>query len=448
MDQKLKIICIEDTSIEEDKTPITAEELKTHDVEEVLVMGKNPHIENPPHYERLHSERLHSELGGSTAHRWLNCPGSVFLARTVPTPKTSEAAAEGTLAHEIAEALLEGFLMFKLNGDASLYPADTRAYDPVMVEHINSYVEAVWENILEQSITNKAWGLEEKFEINEKLGMFGSIDFWAIYLDDRGHRVGAVCDFKYGFGYVDHKKNAQLAFYAVALRNFARSKGKDLDEVRAVIYQPRCLQGDPYREVKFTAKQLANWEEKFLKVAHQVLVAKKESYKTGDWCKWCPAQAVCPKYQEVLKKETELDLVKLDEVTLPEPRKMTDEQLKKIIIYQSDLIAFVHACVAYGVNRHITGQPLPGMKLVGSKPRRIWKDNQDEIAEELKKLGLKEPYNLKLKGIGEVEKKLGKGKIDSFLTTSAVKPILVEDSDDRQALATEMLKLLDVTDEK
>lgn len=49
-----------------------------------------------------HKDRAHALFGPSSAHRWLECPGSVLLEQGMPDT-ASESAAEGTLAHELAE---------------------------------------------------------------------------------------------------------------------------------------------------------------------------------------------------------------------------------------------------------------------------------------------------------------------------------------------------------
>ena len=53
-----------------------------------------------------HKSREHSEIGASGAKRWMNCPGSVRLCRTIPN-ESSAAAEEGTAAHELAETCLK-----------------------------------------------------------------------------------------------------------------------------------------------------------------------------------------------------------------------------------------------------------------------------------------------------------------------------------------------------
>lgn len=47
----------------------------------------------------------HAVLSASSAHRWLNCPGSVSLTKDMPDTK-SEYAEEGRLAHAVAELKL------------------------------------------------------------------------------------------------------------------------------------------------------------------------------------------------------------------------------------------------------------------------------------------------------------------------------------------------------
>ena len=55
-----------------------------------------------------HSERAHSLLSASSAHIWINCPPSARLGEQFPDRPT-DAAAEGTLAHELAELRLRNY---------------------------------------------------------------------------------------------------------------------------------------------------------------------------------------------------------------------------------------------------------------------------------------------------------------------------------------------------
>ena len=48
----------------------------------------------------------HARLGPSSAYRWLNCTASALLVEQEGVFRESEAADEGTFAHEVLEAML------------------------------------------------------------------------------------------------------------------------------------------------------------------------------------------------------------------------------------------------------------------------------------------------------------------------------------------------------
>ena len=52
--------------------------------------------------------RAHALLSASSAHRWMACPPSAKLEAKLPDT-TSEAAAEGTLAHKVCELKLQNY---------------------------------------------------------------------------------------------------------------------------------------------------------------------------------------------------------------------------------------------------------------------------------------------------------------------------------------------------
>lgn len=66
-----------------------------------------------------HSERKHALLSASGASRWLACPPSAKLEEQFPDAE-SEAAAEGTLAHELAEAKVRNYFFPKEFGKRKL----------------------------------------------------------------------------------------------------------------------------------------------------------------------------------------------------------------------------------------------------------------------------------------------------------------------------------------
>ena len=55
----------------------------------------------PPAAPEGHAGRAHAVLSASGAHRWIACPPSALLEAELPE-STSDAAAQGTAAHELA----------------------------------------------------------------------------------------------------------------------------------------------------------------------------------------------------------------------------------------------------------------------------------------------------------------------------------------------------------
>jgi len=70
------------------------------------------------------SERVHSRFAPSSLSRVLACPPSVILAeaRTAPPTPPSFYAAEGTVAHALAEARLRGEPGFDLDSTVIVPP--------------------------------------------------------------------------------------------------------------------------------------------------------------------------------------------------------------------------------------------------------------------------------------------------------------------------------------
>lgn len=399
--------------------------------------------------EKPHTERLHGALGGSTASQWTNCPGSYFYRQTIPPAPPGPAAIDGTKAHEIAEIVLNDFLEHRVTGS----DPDVRANllddcDDDMVAAAKDYVKCLWENVLERSITGKYYGIEETFVLSKDFDMWGSADFWAVYLDDRAKRVGVIADFKYGYNQVKVEKNAQLAFYACAMQEEFIAMDKELDRVVAVIYQPRGG-GEAYKETSFSNTQLKAWKKKFMQAGAQIFIKQKPKFKVGEWCRWCRAQAVCKAYAKQVITKSDLALVDTN-ITLPQPEQMDDKAIANIVLNADMLERFIDSCKQYAISRYIKGKALPGTKAIQSKGRRAWKtEKEEEIGNTLINYGVTNPFKKKLRGIGEIEKELkkilGPGVDDTMkgLTTLSLGSLSIVSEDDPRPRAVTSDDLLD-----
>ena len=179
----------------------------------------------------------HALLSPSSAKRWLSCPASISLSAGLPEPPESPYAAEGTLAHAVAESKLR-----MLSGEIT--PAQHEAqmkelwkseyWCGEMDEATDFYADTVMERLaasgddaelmVEQQLDLDAWAPES----------FGTSDAVII-----GGSTIEVIDLKYGKGVkVDAPGNPQLRLYALGA---AALFGDiyEFDTARYTIIQPR-----------------------------------------------------------------------------------------------------------------------------------------------------------------------------------------------------------------
>lgn len=393
----------------------------------------------------MSEDRKHAFFGGSSAHIWSNCTGSVFLLQEIPEIPAGPDAERGTEVHSICENLLKSFLHYKQTGELQDVTAQY-SNDEEGLELAKGYVEAVWEKVLFKTITGKGFGLEEKFIIDEHLKMWGFADFWCVYIDDRGKRAGCIVDYKNGYVRVEADKNVQLAFYALGLLLLVRELGKDLDYVRAVIYQPNDGSEEAYREHTFSIKQLETFHKKFLKAAHSILIKNKATFKTGKWCTFCKAKAVCKKYQENLGAKSSLALINDDNFKLPVLKTVSDKVLVNILTHRKEIEKLLKAAHEYALSRHTSGNPIEGIKIVEGRSQRKWLDDHNKIVTDIEETVGKNKINLwnepKIKSLTSLEKELkkvvGKETTEGLLTrlTTRTAPTLyiVPESDPRPAI--------------
>lgn len=379
----------------------------------------------------------HSELGGSNAFIWANCQGSVFLLRQLPPQEETVHTLEGTKQHDILARLLGAFLKFKVTGkrfDENQILDDCSSDDAR--DALLGCVEAVWIRVLGRTITGKFYGIEEKFDFDHNLAMFGTVDFWVVFIDDRGRRVLVVFDYKNGQKPVKAEKNPQLAYYAISIRKWLREHKKDIDHCIAVIYQPFDFTvEDPFKPTTFSPKQLDIWEKKFYTAARTIYVKKEHKFKLGDYCQFCNARHVCEAYRKELNKNAALKLVD-SEVELPDVEMLSPEQRLGIAMSAGKLKDFIGRVYASVLRDTLKGKFKGEAKVIVGRGRRTWnKELTEKAIRTFRKLGY-DPADfctMKLRGIGEVEKRIGRETVERFVKQGTGRPILVSADDEREA---------------
>ena len=223
----------------------------------------------------------HAVLSASSSHRWLNCNPSARLESEFEDRET-EAAAEGTAAHALAEHKLRKALKMRSRKPVSKFDSDE------MDIHTDGYVEFVLESLAEA----KQLCADPKVLIEQRLDFscyvpdgFGTGDC-LIVADKLLH----IIDFKYGQGVlVDAEKNPQMMLYALgALRIFDCLY--NITEVSMSIYQPRRENVSTWT---ISVKELDEWAEKTLKPRAELAFKGEGEYCPGSWCQFCKAAVKC-----------------------------------------------------------------------------------------------------------------------------------------------------------
>lgn len=370
-----------------------------------------------------HSEREHALLSPSSSSRWLNCTPSARLAENKEN-KSSVYAEEGTLFHEICEYCLAqwnagvwepdpfGEELPELKDDHLMHPL----FKQEMFRHARNYCDFVMnENYnLEKSDGACKMLLEEKVDISEYAPeCFGSVDCQLV-----GRDTLIVIDLKYGEGVkVYAERNTQMMLYALGA-----IKGKpSIKTIRLVIAQVRLNHFDVW---EISANDLLQWADKVLKPTAKKAFAGKGEQKTGDWCGFCPVKAQCRKQYEAVVND-------FDRYEYPEL--LTEDEICDLIEKIDKYKGWLESVNKFVYDEALRGHKWKGYKLVAGRSSRVITD-EEAIRQDLltKKYLEDEIFNIKLKGIGDLEKLVGKKQFSAlygqYVKSKPGNPKLVPDS--------------------
>lgn len=360
----------------------------------------------------------HAVLSASSSHRWLNCNPSARLEQEFEDWET-EAAAEGTAAHALAEHKLRKALKMRSSRPQSQFDSDE------MEEHTDSYVEFV----LEQLERAKQYCTDPMILIEQKLDFscyvpdgFGTGDC-LIVADKTLH----IIDFKYGLGVlVDAYENPQMMLYALgALRIF--DSLYDIEKVSMSIFQPRRENVSTW---SIPVTELKQWADETLKPKAELAYAGKGEYVPGAWCQFCKAAVKCR-----ARADARMELAKYEFAL---PPLLTDAEIEDILGKLDDLTKWANEIIAYAQDAAINhGKHWTGFKVVESKTNRKYTD-ETAVIEAANAAGYHDIYKKSLISITEMEKLMGKKTfseiLGEYVKKPQGKPTLVPASDKRPAI--------------
>lgn len=351
-----------------------------------------------------HAERDHAILSPSSAKRWINCTPSALLAEAAGS-KSSVYAEEGTLAHEIAEYALTQYLngLYDPIVDEELPVNDEHLKNPLFNTDMANYIRDYCDYVIgEDYEMQKADGksrmyLERRVDITDFApDSFGSVDV-TLVSDKTIH----IIDLKYGAGVrVSADMNEQMLMYALgtlkALGVLKAAVSDRITKIKMTIAQVRL---DHYYTFEMSKSDLLDWAEKVLKPAAKEAIQGKGKQVVGSWCKFCPVKAQC---------RAQCDAILADFEEKPEPLLLSDEEIVDLIGKIDTYKSWIESVNKYVYDRAIQGHKWEGYKLVAGRTRQVIKDEAKVRQALLNEFLEDEVLNIKLKGIGDLEKLLGK----------------------------------------
>ena len=367
-----------------------------------------------------HSERDHALLSASSAHRWLACPPSAVAAEAYPAQDT-EFTREGTLAHEVAEAIASGYIKpenVEVGHDTMGNPIDVTREMVECAVGYRDYIEELKTSndavvLLEQRVDFSPWVPEG----------FGTCDCIVIQGDTL-----TIIDYKYGQGVqVSAVDNPQMKLYALgAINDFGIAY--DIKKVEMHIYQPRL---NNVSDDSLSVEELMKWGEKTVKPVAERAFKGKGKYNPGEHCRFCQHAGRCRSLTKTCTEYVETHSLRVG-VPVLAPYEVAD------VLRMEPLISlWLKRVKEQAFTSLMNGEEVPGYKLVeGKLGNRKW-TNEADVAKILTEAGYTadEITETKVLSPSAMDKSIGRKRVAELLEDLIVrepgKPTVVPETDKR-----------------
>jgi len=377
-----------------------------------------------------HAERAHALLSASGSGRWINCPASPRLEESLPE-ETSVYAAEGTLAHELAEIMLKVDLkkmtMAKYREELEVLKKH-ELYSDAMIDPIMDYVNYVKQQYAEAKRIDKGamMLIESRFDLRKYVeNGFGTSDCIIAYDGNL-----EVIDLKFGAGKeVKAENNSQFMYYGLGALESLSKMANRMHNIKLTAVQPRMSNISSW---DISLADLRKWGEEVLKPKAIEAYRGDGPQVPGDWCQFCKVRPRCKALHDMAMEQVRRDFEEQDN-----PKLINDDELLTLYKNADFITKFLTDVKALVLKEAISGKQWQGLKLVEGRSTRQITD--EAKVREILEAELYEPeefLNSKLKGLGDLEKLLKKAGFNSLLGHLVVKPAgaptLVDENDKRE----------------
>ncbi len=311
----------------------------------------------------------HSSRGASSAHRWLNCAGSINLTEELARKGlinfgSSRPAAEGTAAHLVLSTCMEDGSDAHEMADFEIAVEDwVFTVDKEMIDGVQETLDWVRARIAKA----KKAGFEVKVYIEKGMSSFTDPDAYGtgdVLIHIIGDRL-IVVDFKYGKGITVEPTSDQNAYYGyLGIENYIDDP-VSIKVVESWIAQPRIPHPDgTIRKHVTNCEELTDWWMGTVLPGIEATRDPGAPLVIGEHCKWCPNKGNCP----ALKQET---------FEFPmgiETTHLSNEELGEVLARLEAILVLQPVMEAEALRRARTGDKIKGRKLVRKKANRKFKE--------------------------------------------------------------------------
>lgn len=326
----------------------------------------------------------HARFSPSNSKRWLYCTKSMLLPSKDIEEKQSSYALRGSSLHSVAEDILLGEEIAK----------DYDGYKPTkldMEEIVQPYIDYIGE--FNKFGDNYIEMIEEKVHVHEECS--GTADY--TYFNKTTGELHVV-DLKTGAGvYVYVKGNTQLQIYALGALKALNKLGHEVKKVFIHVAQPAV---DNMRSDEVSLFALHQLQKQIDDTIHNVNQGVGVYAPSEEACRWCDHKVDCPKLNELANEAAKTQFENLE----------LNERMKII----PALKQFIKAVEEETLAQLNLGNEVPDFKLIRSKGKRIWKD-EEEAMKILRTLGCTkgelEKSSIKMLTVAQTEKVLKKKKL-------------------------------------
>ncbi|OJX48980.1 MAG: hypothetical protein BGO81_10320 [Devosia sp. 66-22] len=363
--------------------------------------------------------------------------------------RSTEFSAEGTLAHSVSEAAL-----FAGSNPADLigrtFHADGFEFTPDedFSDNVQAYVDFVrglmalgYIILLETRVSPMIhWSGLPPLGID----LFGTADCIAFH-PQTGKLI--IVDLKFGRGIaVEATGNPQLLYYAAGafsreLLNYLLSQhgyaalpdGWTPSEIETIVVQPRAYHPDgPIRRASYSGQEVHDWARGPLyQGVERAINDNGTTFQPGEHCRFCPALPHC-KAAEKFSLDAAKDAFKnvpaanvavangADPTSVPTntdalaalpDTHISDKKLGELLDKLAIIKPYFAALETLAADRlRASSRPGMGWKLVPTRPRRVWADDEPKIVAALHNAGLAPGLytETRLRSPAQTERLLGK----------------------------------------